>query len=139
MANFGITLGKFNESANFIFGVSTLDYADEEFDIFNNPWIEYVGMEQMNGNGKTKLEVKYDLVQCDEDWLDGWTDDNYDLSYYDDPLCFKDRDAVDMVRNNDWKEYQTPVIGVLYCKNTIENGNWCKTMDEVDAWLLDHP
>ena len=45
MANFDITLGKFNESANFIFGVSTLDYADEEFDIFNNPWIEYVGME----------------------------------------------------------------------------------------------
>lgn len=31
------------------------------------------------------------------------------------------------------------MIGVLYCKNSTENGNWCHSWDDVDAWLLDHP
>jgi hypothetical protein len=27
---------------------------------------------------------------------------------------------------------------ISYCRNTEENGNWCKTPGEIDAWLAKH-
>ena len=30
-----------------------------------------------------------------------------------------------------------PTIGYFYCKNTTENGNWCKSEDEIDDWLAE--
>ena len=44
-----------------------------------------------------------------------------------------------MINNNNFVEFETPVIGIFYCKNTISNGNWCKTPDEIDHWLKSHP
>lgn len=37
------------------------------------------------------------------------------------------------------EEHAFPVIAVAYCKNTTENGNWCKDKDEVDEFLRNHP
>ena len=46
MADFDkVTLGNFNNSANFIFGLTGTDIRTEEFDILNNPYVEFVGLE----------------------------------------------------------------------------------------------
>lgn len=37
------------------------------------------------------------------------------------------------------KQHKNPSIGIAYCTPTEENGNWCKSKDEIDAWLLTHP
>ncbi len=34
--------------------------------------------------------------------------------------------------------YSFPVIAVAYCRNTTENGDWCKSQEETDTWLLNH-
>ena len=36
-------------------------------------------------------------------------------------------------------EYNTPLIAINYCKNTTENGNWCKSKDEIDNFLRSTP
>ena len=38
-----INLGKYNNSINFIFGLTNLP---EDFDILNNPYVEYLGYEE---------------------------------------------------------------------------------------------
>lgn len=40
MTNMNVTLGRFNNSMNFIFG---LNFLGSEFDILNNPYVEIVG------------------------------------------------------------------------------------------------
>ena len=32
-------------------------------------------------------------------------------------------------------KFSNPAIAIAYCQNTPENGNWCKTEDEIDIWL----
>jgi hypothetical protein len=41
MENFNVSLGKYNNSANFIFGLMT---NRDDFDVLNNPYIEFVGL-----------------------------------------------------------------------------------------------
>ena len=48
------------------------------------------------------------------------------LGWYDQPLCFKDRDNVSMRNNYFLTEYNIPTIMIAYCKNTPQNNNWCK-------------
>ena len=33
------------------------------------------------------------------------------------------------------QDYAAPAIGIAYCKNTTENGNWCRSYDEIDAFM----
>ena len=66
-------------------------------------------------------------------------DPQVDIQRFSQPLCFKQRNEVTLLNNNNFIEFETPVIGILYCKNTIENSNWCKTPDEIDHWLKSHP
>ena len=37
------------------------------------------------------------------------------------------------------EEHTIPTILLAYCKNTEQNGKWCKEPDEVDKWLQEHP
>ena len=37
-----------------------------------------------------------------------------------------------------YEEYAFPVMIISYCRNTEENGNWCKSQNETDAWLAKH-
>ena len=32
-------------------------------------------------------------------------------------------------------DFNTPMIAMNYCKNTTDNGNWCKSKDEIDDFL----
>ena len=54
-----VNLGKFDDSFNFITG---LTYLPEDFDIFNNPYVEFIGYElTQNPNGGYLLDNKYQL------------------------------------------------------------------------------
>ena len=37
-----------------------------------------------------------------------------------------------------WKydQYAFPVVILAYCRNSVANGNWCKTPEETDLWLM---
>ena len=37
-----------------------------------------------------------------------------------------------------YDSYAFPVVIIAYCRNSEENGNWCKTHEEIDAWLSKH-
>jgi hypothetical protein len=37
-----------------------------------------------------------------------------------------------------YSDYAFPVIIISYCRNSAENGNWCKSQEEIDTWLARH-
>lgn len=84
------------------------------------------------------VDVKYELEICPNSHMERFMMP-HSVAWYEQPLCFKDRDNV-IVKNN-WfmKEHAFPVIAIAYCKNTTENQNWCKSLDETDAFLRTHP
>ena len=51
-------------------------------------------------------------------------------------LCFKDREKAKL-RSNLWNDadQRHVTIWIIYCQNTTENGDWCKSKDEIDFWL----
>ena len=62
-----------------------------------------------------------------------------DLHYHPQALCFRNREHVHIDKNWFMGEYSVPAIITSYCRNTTANGNWCKSKDEIDAFLLDNP
>ena len=140
MNNLGVTLGKFNNSLNFVFGLSALP-RDEDgnmiFDIQNNPYVDFIGYEMSNGEA-IMLEDKYEFEMCTGEDIKKFMPDHA-RAWYDQPLCFGDRDNVQIKNNWFLEEFAFPVIGIAYCKNTPENQNWCKTKDEIDEFLQLHP
>lgn len=59
-----LTLGKYDNSMNFMFGLSGPAFSDETFDILVNPYIEYHGFERRNGR---TFYPKYEYEICDEE------------------------------------------------------------------------
>ena len=55
------TLGRFNNSMNFIFGLSGGNMGDPTFDILNNPYIDYNAYERTGGR---TFYPKYELEKC---------------------------------------------------------------------------
>ena len=58
-----ITLGKFNNSLNFVTGIS---YLPEGFDILNNPYVSFRALERTGGR---VFYDKYELEICSDDHL----------------------------------------------------------------------
>ena len=63
-----VTLGSLNNSANFIFGLTGGDVSTGEVDIFNNPYVEVMGLAMTSGNG-IELHHRYELTPCTEEHL----------------------------------------------------------------------
>ena len=61
-----MTLGKFDNSLNFMWGLSGGDMGNEGFDILNNPYIEYHAFERRGGRN---FYEKYELEMCSDDFL----------------------------------------------------------------------
>ena len=62
-----VSLGKFNASLNFIFGFTNLE---EDFDIQNNPYVEYIGYELTNSQpGFHDIDAKYELERCQKEFM----------------------------------------------------------------------
>ena len=109
----------------------------EEFDILNNPYVEFIGLELSNGDDGMPLTPKYEFEPCASKHMANFMPE-HTLVWYAQPICFKNRDDVKMEKSWWFQEFNVPAIGILYCKNTVENGNWCKPIEEIDAWLMDH-
>ena len=62
MNSMNVTLGRFNDSMNFIFG---LNYLPQGFDILNNPYVEFIGYEA-SGDLNTTFNIaeRYEFVLC---------------------------------------------------------------------------
>jgi hypothetical protein len=119
---------------NFIFGLSGGDMGLDTFDILNNPYIEYHGLERKGGR---TFYPNYELEVCSKDHLALFLKDNQ-LNWYEQPICFKDRDKVRFQKSWMYEEYAFPVMIITYCRNTEENGNWCIDQTETDIWLARH-
>jgi len=130
-----ITLGKYNNSMNFIFGLTRGDVKSGEVDILNNPYVRFLGLERHDGKNFTE---KYDIELCSTDFKRQFMPER-NIDIYSQALCFKDRDSVRL--QGSWlnADFAFPVVGLAYCRNTIENGDWCKSKEETDEWLLSHP
>ena len=61
-----MTLKKYDNSLNFMWGLSGGDLGKEDFDIFNNPFIEYHTFERTGGR---KWFSKYELEPCSDDFM----------------------------------------------------------------------
>lgn len=65
MLSMNITLGQFNDSFNFVFGLSFLP---AEVDVLNNPYVDFVGAEyrtnQKTGIGENK--EMYEFERCSQ-------------------------------------------------------------------------
>ena len=136
MSNFNASLGKFNNSLNFIFGLGNLP---EDFDIQNNPYIEFVAYELTEGESAFyRLDQKYELESCGRQFRRRFMSE-HTLDWYDQPLCFKNRD--DVIIHNNWfmEEYAYPVIAVTYCQNSTENGDWCRSKEQIKTFLEQAP
>ena len=44
-----------------------------------------------------------------------------------DPICFKNRDKVVIDSSYAYPTYNFPNLRIAYCRNTTENGSWCKS------------
>ncbi len=67
MVNMDATLGRFNNSMNFVFGLADLPH---DFDILNNPYIEVIGYElysEINFNNDMRVRDKYDFELCTDE------------------------------------------------------------------------
>ena len=64
MDKFDITMGKFNDSMNFIFGID----GGDGFDSLHNPYIEYLGFDMHSGYG-IELSRIYDFELCTTDHM----------------------------------------------------------------------
>jgi hypothetical protein len=60
-----MTLGKYDNSLNFMWGLSGGDMGNDDMDIFNNPYIEYHAYERTGGRN---FYEKYELGPCSEDF-----------------------------------------------------------------------
>ena len=57
-------------------------------------------------------------------------------AFYFQNLCIKDRNEVKL-KSNIWNNFESMHIDLAfhYCLNSTENGDWCKTKDDIDQWL----
>ena len=65
MAEQQITLAKYDNSLNFMWGLSGGDMGNDDMDIFNNPYIEYHAYERTGGRN---FYEKYELGPCSEEF-----------------------------------------------------------------------
>ena len=71
MNELGISMGKFNNSMNFITGLTNLP---DDFDILHNPYLDYIGYELTPGvddlASKVVINPKHELKICTKEYLD---------------------------------------------------------------------
>jgi hypothetical protein len=66
MAEWDINMEKFDSSLNFIFGLTGSDVSKDEFDILNNPYVRFVGLERTKGR---EFSEKYEFETCTDEYI----------------------------------------------------------------------
>ena len=134
MVDWDINLQKFENSLNFIFGLTGGELASDELDILNNPYVRFIGLQRTVGRN---FAEEYEFEICSEEHKTKFMPE-HTLNWYDQPLCFKDRDKVQIRNSWEYTDHAFPVIALSYCRNTTENNHWCKTPEIIDDWLGNH-
>lgn len=67
MNSLDVTLGEFNTSLNFIFGLTSLP---DDFDVMNNQYVDFIGYELTKGATGHLVENKHEFERCPQDFLD---------------------------------------------------------------------
>ena len=65
MNEWEITLGNYDNSLNFIFGLTGEDLSTGQVDILNNPYVRFVGLERTLGR---KFTEKYEFEICSDEF-----------------------------------------------------------------------
>lgn len=121
------TAEELDDSLNLAFGI-----VKSNFDVMNNPYIEYVAYNIEYLENSEEVIEKLELTKCsNEELLRYLKQKNIDLNWYPNPLCIKDRSKFELRGNWNSGKYSMPMISVVSCKNTTKNDNWCKPMDEI--------
>lgn len=128
-------LKNFGDNFNFIFGFGNLD---EDFDILNNPYVEFHGFEMTLKDGsKLHLEDKYAIEKCSgRDFGGDFVPADLLDSIYPQALCLSESAAVEIRANWFSSKFELLNIGIAYCSDPDKH---CESKDEVDKWLKDHP
>ena len=111
MEMMNVTLGNQNETMNFMFGLAELE---ENFDVLNNPYVQFVGHEMSEDPVKMIMDQKYEIGLCDQSHIENFVED-HTLSWYSQPLCFKNRDEVKVHKNWFMPGFAFPTISIAYC------------------------
>ena len=136
MASMDIKMGDYDNSMNFAFGLKGRSVRSEGFDILNNPYVRFVGLEKTDG---TTYHEKYEFEQCSDEFKLRFMQPNQvEEDWYPQLICFKDRENVSILKNQYMVGHKFPAVVTAYCRNTTENGDWCASQEEIDEWLLSH-
>ena len=138
MNDMDVTLGRYNNSFNFITGMSELP---QHFDILNNPYIEYKAYsakKSLTGSSNMEFDEVYELEVCAQEFVDQFIERSVQ-TWYEQPLCFKNRDQVRIINDWTYDYFDFPTINVVHCKNSTENDSWCKSIEDIDQFLSKHP
>ena len=103
-----VSFGKFNDSANFIFGI-----VDETFNLLDNPYIQ-VHAYLMQEDLKLRRNSPVGLRKCTIEDLTAFMPKET-TAYYPNSLCFQDRDKVQLRGNWFDKKYQVVHLAVEEC------------------------
>ena len=96
-----------------------------------------MGLQITDGDDGIQLNPYYELEPCTREHMTKFIPENA-IVWYAQPICFKNRDNVEMNKSWWYNEFNSPAIGILYCQNTTENQSWCKSIEDIEAWLMDH-
>ena len=123
-----ITLGNYNESLNLIFGLANYD---EDWDPLNNPYVDFKGHHMSSGMLVTN---DIELKNCTEEEMARFIP-RQNFGWYPGAMCIENRNDTTVEKNWFMEEYRVPLITMSYCKNTEQNGEWCKSKEEIEAFL----
>lgn len=125
------TLGQYNDSFNFAFGLAY--FKDDGFDILNNP---YFDVKPYRISTNEIFDEPYTVDRCTHAELDRFLVKKH---WYPNALCFQNRDKV--VVNSNWfsSVYEIPTVSLAFCKNSTANNNWCKSREETAKFMDAYP
>ena len=83
-----VKLGDLGNSAKFVFGLNVGTIEATGFDMLNNPYVEFKGIEQQWLKDNTTL---FDLEVCQEEFISSFIKDAI-RGIYNQPFCYPDRE-----------------------------------------------
>ena len=115
-----LIIGNYSDSFNMIIGTKNTD-----INWFDNPYISANVYEIENGF-KLKMSEVAKLRECSKDDLTKFMPDDT-ASYYENSLCFKDPQNIDMWNNWFDDDYKNYMIAITACDQDTYKGT-CKTL-----------
>lgn len=128
-----ITMANFENSLNFFWGIQK---RGDDWDILNNPYVEFKGHQLTTGE---KFNNVHELKLCTYEEMRRFLPRDEVVGWFPSAICFANPEDVYIDKNWFMEGYSNPMIGLSYCRNKTENGNWCKPRYEIEDFLRQYP